>query len=42
LLLVLLLVRNWRMRSAPVAAADVKLAPELEVLRARARQETEL
>jgi cytochrome c-type biogenesis protein CcmH/NrfF len=42
LLLVVLLVRNWRMRSAPVAAADVKLAPELEILRARARQETEL
>jgi cytochrome c-type biogenesis protein CcmH/NrfF len=42
LLLVVLLVRNWRMRSAPVAAADVNLAPELEVLRARARQETEL
>ena len=42
LLLVVLLVRNWRMRSAPVAAGDVNLAPELEVLRARARKETEL
>ena len=42
LLLVLLLVRNWKMRSAPVAAADLHLAPELEALRARAHRETEV
>lgn len=42
LLLVVLLIRNWRMRPAPVAAADVNLAPDLEALRARARRETEL
>ena len=42
LLLVVLLIRNWKMRPAPVAAADVNLAPDLEALRARARRETEL
>jgi cytochrome c-type biogenesis protein CcmH/NrfF len=42
LMLVVLLIRNWRMRPAPVAAADMNLAPDLEVLRARARRETEL
>lgn len=42
LLLVLLLIRNWRMRPVPVAMADINLAPDLEVLRARARRETEL
>jgi cytochrome c-type biogenesis protein CcmH/NrfF len=42
LLLVVLLIRNWRMRAAPVAMADMNLAPDLEVLRARARRETEL
>jgi cytochrome c-type biogenesis protein CcmH/NrfF len=42
LLLVLLLIRSWRMRPAPVAVADMNLAPDLEVLRARARRETEL
>jgi cytochrome c-type biogenesis protein CcmH/NrfF len=42
LLLVILLIRSWKLRSAPVAAADLNLAPELEAMRARARQETEL
>lgn len=42
LLLVVLLIRNWKMRPAPVAAADVNLAPDLEALRDRARRETEL
>jgi cytochrome c-type biogenesis protein CcmH/NrfF len=42
LLLVVVLIRNWKMRPAPVAAADVNLAPDLEALRARARRETEL
>ena len=42
LLLVILLIRNWRLRSAPVAMTDLNLAPELEAMRARARRETEL
>jgi cytochrome c-type biogenesis protein CcmH/NrfF len=42
LLLVVVLIRNWKMRPAPVAAADVNLAPDLEALRARARRETEI
>ncbi|HEV7520362.1 MAG TPA: cytochrome c-type biogenesis protein CcmH [Candidatus Angelobacter sp.] len=42
LLLVVLLIRNWRMRPATVAAGDMNLAPDLEALRARARRETEL
>lgn len=42
LLLVVVLIRNWRLRPVPVAAADARLSPELEVLRARARKETEL
>ncbi|HEV7550284.1 MAG TPA: cytochrome c-type biogenesis protein CcmH [Candidatus Angelobacter sp.] len=42
LLLVLVLIRNWKMRSAPVAATDMNLAPDLEILRDRARRETEL
>lgn len=42
LMLVVLLIRNWKMRPAPVAAADVNLAPDLEALRDRARRETEL
>lgn len=41
-LLVVILIRNWRLRPVPVAAADAKLSPELEALRARARKETEL
>ena len=42
LLLVVLLIRNWKMRPAPVAAADLNLAPDLEALRDRARRETEI
>jgi cytochrome c-type biogenesis protein CcmH/NrfF len=42
LLLVVLVIRNWKMRSAPVAAADLNLAPDLEALRDRARRETEI
>jgi cytochrome c-type biogenesis protein CcmH/NrfF len=42
LLLVIVLIRNWKLRSAPVAAADLNLGPELESMRARARQETDL
>jgi len=42
LLLVLFLIRSWKLRPAPVATADLNLAPDLEALRARARQETEL
>jgi cytochrome c-type biogenesis protein CcmH len=42
LILVVLLIRNWRMRPATAAAGDMNLAPDLEVLRARARRETEL
>ncbi|HXO38926.1 MAG TPA: cytochrome c-type biogenesis protein CcmH [Candidatus Acidoferrum sp.] len=42
LMLVVLLIRNWRMRPAIVAAGDMNLAPDLEALRARARRETEL
>ena len=42
LLLVVVLIRNWRLRAAPVAAADLNLTPELEAMRARARQETEV
>ncbi len=42
LMLVVLLIRNWKMRPAPVAAADMNLAPDLEALRDRARRETEL
>ena len=42
LLLVVLVIRNWKMRPAPVAAADLNLAPDLEALRDRARRETEI
>jgi cytochrome c-type biogenesis protein CcmH len=42
LLLVILLIHNWRLRTAPVAAADLNLDPKLEALRARAHQETEI
>jgi len=42
LLLVVVLIRTWKMRPAPVAAGDMNLAPDLEALRARARRETEL
>ncbi len=46
LLLVIVLARTWKTRSAPVAAGvatgDVKFDEHLEALRARARQETEV
>jgi cytochrome c-type biogenesis protein CcmH/NrfF len=42
LLLVIFLIRSWKLRPAPVAAADLNLAPELEAMRDRARQETEI
>jgi cytochrome c-type biogenesis protein CcmH len=42
LLLVVLVIRNWKMRPAPIAAADLNLAPDLEALRDRARRETEI
>jgi cytochrome c-type biogenesis protein CcmH len=42
LLLVVVLIRNWKLRTAPVAAADLNLDPELEALRARAHRETEI
>ncbi len=42
LLLVILLIHNWRLRTAPVAASDLNLDPKLEALRARAHRETEI
>jgi cytochrome c-type biogenesis protein CcmH len=42
LLLVILVIHNWRLRTAPVAPADVHLDPKLEAFRARAHQETEI
>lgn len=42
LLLVILLIRNWKLKSASVPAADLNLTAELEALRARAHRETEI
>jgi cytochrome c-type biogenesis protein CcmH len=42
LLVVLLVIRNWKMRTAPVPPADLNLDPQLESLRARAHRETEI
>jgi len=42
LLAVVVVIRKWKMRPAPVAAADLNLAPDLEALRDRARRETEI
>jgi cytochrome c-type biogenesis protein CcmH/NrfF len=42
LLLVLALARTWKLRTAPIAAADLHLDTELEAMRARARRETEI
>jgi cytochrome c-type biogenesis protein CcmH len=42
LLLVILLIHNWKLRTAVVAPADLKLDPKLEAFRARAHQETEV
>jgi cytochrome c-type biogenesis protein CcmH/NrfF len=40
--LVMVVVRNWRMRPAQAAAADVSLSPQLEAFRSRARKDTEI
>jgi cytochrome c-type biogenesis protein CcmH/NrfF len=42
LLLVIVIVRKWRLKPAEIKPADVILDPKLEALRARARQETEI
>jgi len=42
LLLVLLTIRQWRLRPAQAKPADIHLAPKLEALRERARRETEI
>lgn len=42
LLLVIFVIRSWKLRTAPVAPADVNLDPQLESLRARAHRETEI
>ena len=42
LLLVIIVIRSWKLRTAAIAPADVNLDPHLESLRARARQETEI
>jgi cytochrome c-type biogenesis protein CcmH len=42
LLVVIVLIRNWRLRPAPVAVSDIHLSPDLEAMRARAHKETEL
>lgn len=42
LALVLLTIRQWRLRPARAAQADLQLDPHLEALRNRAREETEI
>jgi cytochrome c-type biogenesis protein CcmH/NrfF len=42
LLLVIVFVRKWRLRTAPATAANAPVDPHLESLRARARRETEI
>jgi cytochrome c-type biogenesis protein CcmH len=42
LLVVVFLIRSWKLRPVPVAMADLNLSPDLEAMRARARKETEL
>jgi cytochrome c-type biogenesis protein CcmH len=42
LLLVIILVRNWRLCPSAAGAHNVKLDPHLEALRDRARRETEI
>jgi cytochrome c-type biogenesis protein CcmH len=42
LVLVIFLVRSWKLRTAPVAAADLNLHPDLEAFRSRAHRETEI
>ncbi len=40
--LVMIVVRNWRLRPAHAAAADLSLSPQLEAFRSRARKDTEI
>ena len=40
--LLIVVIRNFRLKSAPVAPADINLDPHLEALRQRARRETEV
>jgi cytochrome c-type biogenesis protein CcmH/NrfF len=42
LLVVVFLIRSWKLRPVPVAMADLNLSPDLEAMRVRARKETEL
>jgi cytochrome c-type biogenesis protein CcmH/NrfF len=42
LTLVLVTIRQWRLRPARAAQADLQLDPHLEALRNRAREETEI
>lgn len=42
LLLVIFVIRSWKLRTAPVPPADLNLDPHLESLRQRAQRETEI
>jgi len=42
LLVGIFLVRSWKLRTAPVAATDLNLNPDLEAFRSRAHRETEI
>ena len=42
LLLVIFVIRSWKLRSASLAPADLNLDPHMEALRARAQRETEV
>jgi cytochrome c-type biogenesis protein CcmH len=42
LLVVVFLIRSWKLRPVPVAVADRNLSPNLEAMRERARRETEI
>jgi cytochrome c-type biogenesis protein CcmH len=42
LLVVIFVIRSWKLRTAPVPPADINLDPQLESLRARAHRETEI
>lgn len=42
ILLLIVVVRKWSLKPAPVGPADVQLDPQLEAFRARARKETEV
>ncbi|SRR6266481_6282620 len=41
-LMVLVVIRSWKLRPATVAAGDLNLGPELEIMRDKARRETEI